>query len=128
MPDISLIDKSLLDGLSEQEKKVLLDTLSKLSEGDNTLLNELTYADFAEIPVDVETFLHDKRYLGNGLIDSENRFTLFPYWEEMLKKLFPNNMETRYNNLILTGAIGLGKAQPLDSLVLGKDGNCLRNM
>ena len=122
MPDISLIDKSLLDGLSEQEKKVLLDTLSKLSEGDNTLLNELTYADFAEIPVDVETFLHDKKYLGNGLIDAEGRFTLFPYWEEMLKKLFPNNMETRYNNLILTGAIGLGKAQPLDSLVLGKDG------
>lgn len=110
MPDISLIDKSLLDGLSEQEKKVLLDTLSKLSEGDNTLLNELTYADFAEIPVDVETFLHDKRYLGNGLIDSENRFTVFPYWEEMLKKLFPTNTTTRYNTLILTGSVGLGKS------------------
>ena len=113
MPDISLIDKSLLDGLSEQEKKVLLDTLSKLSEGDNTLLNELTYADFAEIPVDVETFLHDKRYLGNGLIDSENRFTVFPYWEEVMKKLFPTNTTTRYNTLILTGCLGYDTEIPL---------------
>lgn len=87
MTDLSVIDNSLLDGLSEQEKKVLLDTLSKLSEGDNTLLNELTYADFAEIPVDVETFLHDKKYLGNGLIDAEGRFTLFPHKKSLNKHI-----------------------------------------
>ena len=110
MPDISGIDESLLSGLSEQERKILFDTLSNLSKGDSGLLNKLKYADFDEIPVDVETFLHDKRYLGNGLIDAENRFTVFPYWEEMLKKLFPDNLETKYNTLILTGAIGLGKS------------------
>ena len=79
MPDISGIDESLLNGLSEQERKVLFDTLSNLSKGDRGLLNKLKSADFDEIPVDVETFLHDKNYLGNGLIDAEDRFTVFPY-------------------------------------------------
>ena len=56
MPDISGIDESLLNGLSEQERKILFDTLSNLSKGDSGLLNKLKYADFDEIPVDVETF------------------------------------------------------------------------
>lgn len=43
---------------------------------------------------------------------------MFPYWRETLNKLFPDNLTTAYNTLILSGAIGLGKAQPLDSLVL----------
>ena len=113
MPDISGIDESLLNGLSEQERKILFDTLSNLSKGDSGLLNKLKYADFDEIPVDVETFLHDKRYLGNGLIDSENRFTVFPYWEEVMKKLFPTNTTTNYNTLILTGCLGYDTEIPL---------------
>jgi hypothetical protein len=40
----------------------------------------------------------------------------------MLHKLFPDNLTTSYNTLILTGAIGLGKAQPLSSLVLTETG------
>ena len=40
----------------------------------------------------------------------------------MLHKLFPDNQTTAYNTLILTGSIGLGKAQPLNSLVLTENG------
>lgn len=112
MPDISKlnIDPNILNGLSEQEKKVLLKTLSDISKGDNKSFQKLKYADYDEIPVDIDTFLIDKRYLGNGLIDPEGRFTVFPYWVETLKKIFPNNTDLAYNTLILTGSIGTGKS------------------
>ena len=78
--------------------------------GESKLYEDLKYSDWAEIPVDIETFLHDKKYLGNALYDNEGRFTLYPYWEEKLKEIFPDNLTTRYNTIILTGAIGLGKS------------------
>ena len=111
MPDISKlnIDPNILNNLSEQEKEVLLKTLSGISKGDDKLFQSLKYADYDEIPVDIETFLIDKKYLGNGLTDN-GKFTVFPYWVKMLKKLFPDNLTTAYNTLILTGGIGLGKS------------------
>lgn len=103
-------DLQELKNLSEEEQKVALEILKQLSEtGNSSLMNDLKYSDFEEIPVDVVTFLHDKKYLGNGLYDPEGRFTLFPYWEEKLKEIFPDNLTTAYNTLILTGAIGIGK-------------------
>lgn len=70
-----------LKNLSEEERKVALEIMQQFSiSGQSKLYNDLKYADFDEIPVDIETFLHDKRYLGSGLIDSETgKFTVFPY-------------------------------------------------
>lgn len=101
----------LLNTLSDEERKVALSILSELSsKGTSKAYDELVYQDYDEIPVGISTFLHDKRYLGNGLIDSNGRFTLFPYWEDKLNEIFPNNVETKYNTVVLTGAIGLGKS------------------
>lgn len=100
-----------LNNLSEEEKAYALKILEELSkEGKSTSLDNLKYSDYEEIPVDIETFLTDKKYLGNGLIDSEGRFTVFPYWVKVLKKIFPDNLTTAYNTLVLTGGIGLGKS------------------
>jgi len=111
------------NNLSEQEKQVALEILKQYSqEGNSELLEQLKYYDFEEIPVDITTFLHDRRYLGNGLYDNEGRFTVFPYWEKTLQDIFPDNLTTKYNTIILHGAIGIGKAQPLDSLVLTEFG------
>lgn len=99
-----------LNDLSEEEKKVALKILQDISEDNYSSYNELLYQDYNEIPVDIITFLHDKKYLGNGLIGEDGRFTVFPYWEQTLKKLFPDNLSTAYNTLVLTGAIGLGKS------------------
>lgn len=115
MPDTSKlqlnkIDPKILDNLSEQEREILLKTLSNMSKGDDKLYQKLKYQDYDEIPVDIETFLTDKKYLGNGLIDPEGRFTVFPYWIETLKRIFPDNLTTKYNTLILTGSIGIGKS------------------
>ena len=109
--DIRDINNELLEKLLPEEKEAVLTILKEYSDkGNSDLYNKLLYQDYEEIPVDIETFLYDKNYLGNGLIDAEGRFTVFPYWVKVLKKIFPTNVDTAYNTLVLTGGIGLGKS------------------
>ena len=105
------MDTSILDKLSPKEREAALKILEEMGKnGSSKTLDSIKYADYAEIPVDIETFLHNKMYLGNALYDQDGRFTLFPYWEEKLKEIFPTNVDTAYNTLVLTGAIGIGKS------------------
>ena len=102
--------EELMD-LNPEEREAALKILAELSEkGKSEQLDDYLYSDFDEIPVDIYTFLHNKTYLGNALYDQEGRFTLFPYWEEKLKEIFPSPTETRYNTIVFTGAICLGKS------------------
>lgn len=107
-------DKKILENinqLSDAEKNIAFSILKEISNtGKSDLLTQLKYRDYAEIPVDIETFLHNPIYLGKGLTNEEGRFTVFPYWVKVLKKLFPTNIDTAYNTLILTGGVGLGKS------------------
>ena len=78
-----------LQGLSEIEKQAVLTILNEYSKNNiSKTYNDLIYEDYEEIPVDIDTFLHNEKYLGRGLIDSEGRFTVFPFWVETLKKIF----------------------------------------
>ena len=89
------LDLSALDGLSPQEKEYALKILQQYAnDGASELYNDLKYADYEEIPVDIETFMHDRRYLGNALYNKEGKFTVFPYWEQKLKEIFPSPTET----------------------------------
>ena len=108
-----------LDKLSDKEKEYALSILKELSEtGKSKKYDDLLYADYEEIPVDIETFLHDPMYLGKGLTDEEGRFTVFPYWVNMLKQLFPTNIDTNFSTLILSGSIGIGKSFVADIAIL----------
>lgn len=119
----SKIDLSLLDGLSEDEKKYALQILKEISNsGSSKTYDNLKYSDYKEIPVDIETFLTDDRYLGIPWKDKNGNLKLYPFWLDVLKKLFPNNLETAYDTLLESGARGLGKAQPLYSKLLTSDG------
>lgn len=103
--------EEILNGLNDSEKSIVLSILDEYSKkGYSEKYNDILYQDFSEVPVDISTFLHNKDYLGNALYDQEGRFTLFPYWEEKLKDIFPTNITTKYNTIIFTGAIGLGKS------------------
>lgn len=100
-----------LKNLSEEERKYALDILGEISKkGSSKKFDDLRYADYEEIPVDIYTFLHDPNYLGKGLINEEGKYTVFPYWEKKLEEVFPDNITTRYNTFVLSGAIGLGKS------------------
>ena len=105
------IDVSLLNELTPAEKEVALQILREFADsGTSKQFEELKYSDYEEIPVDITTFMHDKKYLGNALYNKEGKFTIFPYWEDKLREIFPSPTETRYNTVVFTGAIGLGKS------------------
>ena len=106
------IDETMLANLSKEEREAVEQILKEMANnnGNSTLYNKLKYKDFEEIPVEISEFLHNKKYLGNALYDATGRFTLYPYWEKKLKEIFPTNVDTAYNTIVLTGAIGLGKS------------------
>ena len=101
-----------LDNLSREEKEEVLKILNQLYDsGSSDAYNKLILEDYDEIPVDIETFLRDKKYLGNGLIDDEGRFTVYSYWINMLKEMFPDPLlPCQYHTLALTGSVGIGKS------------------
>ena len=110
------IDLKILDSLSPEERILALEILKEYSqEGQSTLLEDLKYSDFEEVPVDILTFISEERYLGRGLYSvdeytGERKCTVFPYWLDKLQEIFPDNITTRYNTVVLTGSIGLGKS------------------
>lgn len=110
------MDLTTLDGLSKEERELALQILKEYAQdGESSILEDLKYSDFEEIPVDIMEFISNDYYLGRGLyaVDAftgERKCTVFPYWLEKLQEIFPDNLTTRYNTLILTGSIGLGKS------------------
>lgn len=104
--------KATLEGLSDAEREAVLKILGEYANGSKSnTMEELLYEDYEELPVDIDTFLYDPRYLGKGLIDTDGRKTVYPYWVDTLKKIFPDPYKpAAYNTLALTGAIGLGKS------------------
>lgn len=112
----NLPDLSILDNLSPEEKALAMEILKEYSqEGQSSILEDLKYSDFEEIPVDIVTFITEEKYLGRGLwikdeFTGERKCTVFPYWIETLKDIFPDNLTTKYNTIILSGSIGLGKS------------------
>ena len=105
-------DYSKLDGLNEKEKEYALNILKELSEkGKSEKYENLLYADYSEIPVDIITFIEDNKYLGNAWHDSEGKSKLYPFWKDRLQELFPTNVDTSVNNSIFSGARGIGKSE-----------------
>jgi hypothetical protein len=107
------LDLSSLNNLSAEERAFALKILEEYATNDGTskLLDDLRYADYQEIPVDIITFIKDSNYLGNAWHTSDGKCKLFPYWEKRLKELFPDNITTAVNNAIFSGARGLGKSE-----------------
>lgn len=105
------LENSIISQLTEREKEEVLKILTELSEGTSISYDKLKYADYKEIPVDILTFIKDKKYLGNAWHTSEGKFKLFPAWEKYLTDIFPDNLTTNYNNIIFSGARGLGKSE-----------------
>lgn len=112
MPNTDLLTMEELKKLTPAEQKVALQILNEFSKtGSSKLFNDLKYADYTEIPVDIETFLTDDRYLGQAWKDVTGKSKLYPFWLDRLKELFPTNIDTAYNTLLESGARGIGKSE-----------------
>ena len=113
------IDEKQFEGLSEKEKEIALKILQEYSNtGKSETYNSLLYEDYKEIPVDIITFISDDRYLGNAWKDANGKLKLYPFWQDKLKELFPDNLTTSVNNLIESGARGLGKSEVAVTVML----------
>lgn len=113
------IDEKQFEGLSEKEKEIALRILQEYSNtGKSETYNNLLYEDYNEIPVDIITFISDERYLGNAWKDADGKLKLYPFWQDRLKELFPDNLTTSVNNLIESGARGLGKSEVAVTVML----------
>lgn len=109
---ISSITKEQFDELSQDEQKLVLQILEEFSNtGFSQTLNDLYESDFKEQPVDIITFVLDPAYLGQAWHLPNGKCKLFPFWENKLKEIFPNNTGAAINNIILSGARGLGKSE-----------------
>lgn len=107
-----LLNFKELDGLTEEERDYAVSILKEISEnGKSTKLDNLLYGDYREVPVDIETFLTDDRYLGKAWKDAMGNSRVYPFWMMTLKKIFPTNIDTAYNTLLESGARGIGKSE-----------------
>lgn len=96
----------ILSNLTPQEKEATLKILNELQEkGKSDALNDLYTCDYEEIPVDIGTFMTDRRYAGEFTSGGKN---IYPYWQKQLKEIFSEG--SAYSEVALTGSIGIGKS------------------
>lgn len=105
--------QDILKNLTKEERDAVIRILQEQASnnGVSRTLNKIKYAGYKEIPVDIETFLKDDRYLGQAWKDAQGKFKLYPFWMEQLKKLFPDPVTTNYDTLLESGARGIGKSE-----------------
>ena len=69
-----------LNNLSEEEKKLALSILEEFSkDGTSKVFEDLKYADYSEIPVDIETFITDDKYLGQAWKDANGKLKMYDF-------------------------------------------------
>ncbi len=104
--DLNKTSKDILANLSEEERLATIKILKDLSEkGKSKTLDKLYYADFEEVPVDIDTFIESSEYIGWF---TNNGKDIYPYWREQLRNIF--NKGKSYSEIALTGSIGIGKS------------------
>lgn len=101
-----ILNSGVFDGLSEEERAIALKILNEYKDnGQSNTLTEIYEEDYEEIPVDIDTFIEDDRYIGSF---TGNGSLIYNYWRRKLRELFrdPN----QYQEVANTGSIGTGKS------------------
>ena len=99
----------LLDGLSDLEKQQVLTMLEEINNGESNTYSKFVNDIWDEVPVDIDTFLDDERYLRNYVYPDGKNCIVYPYWRDRLKELYKNPYQ--YSECAVTGGIGLGKSE-----------------
>lgn len=97
--------KKILAELTPEERNAAISILTDIAEkGNSKALEDLYYRDYDEIPVDIDTFIENDRYIGKF---TGNGTLIYPYWREKLREMFDDE---NYQEVALTGSIGIGKS------------------
>lgn len=103
------VKKSIIDDLSDIEKQQVLSILEDLKNGNNDKYISLINDVWEEVPVDIDTFIDDSRYMRNYFYPDNKSCIVYPRWRKELKILFENPY--KYSEICFTGGIGLGKSE-----------------
>lgn len=91
---------------SKMEQNTLKTILQEMvDKGYSQTLEQLWLSDFKEVPVSIEEFLCNPRYLGNT---NNNGESVYPFWKHTLTDIFNNG--NKYFEIILSGATRIGKS------------------
>lgn len=98
--------QEIYDRCNDEEKSILVQILMELSQaGESQTYKDLWYQDYKEIPVDLDTFLCDDRYLGKVTRNGEG---IYPYWKTAMHQIF--DAGNKYHECLFTGATRIGKS------------------
>lgn len=125
LDDIVNISNEEFSALSKENKELILTILKEYQEtGTSKTLLDIWYEDYEEIPVSVHEFICNPNYLGNSTGNGEQ---IYPYWMKTYKKIFDPALA--YEEIIFTGAIGVGKTKTADVCLAYKlyELMCLKN-
>ena len=96
-------DNKPLSDPEEYRRELLSRELEELSDDSKIdILSKLL--GYAKIPPTIDEFLDDSYYLGN--IGK----TIFPFWREKLRLIFPTPIHTKYPIIVFKGGVGTGKS------------------
>lgn len=73
---------------------------------------------YVSVPVSIDQFIEDPYYLGQIYGDGG----VYPYWVERLRQIYPNPLYSPGQEILISGAIGIGKECSPDTLVICKRG------
>lgn len=104
--DLPVKIQEIYDQCNDEEKSILVQILMELSQtGESQTYKDLWYQDYKEIPVDLDTFLCDDRYLGKVTRNGEG---IYPYWKTAMHQIF--DAGNKYHECLFTGATRIGKS------------------
>lgn len=86
--------------LSPDEQSVVEDALRSVLSGDTSIISDLYYKDYDEVPVSFTQFISDDNYLGKS---TRQGTFLYPFWISEVSKIF--TMTDTINEVALTGCL-----------------------
>lgn len=111
--------------LSKEDKQLVITILREYQEtGTSKTLTDIWSEDYEEIPVPIDEFICNPYYLGKSTGNGES---IYPYWRKTYRKIFDPALA--YEEVIFTGAIGVGKTKTADVCLAYKlyELMCLKN-
>jgi len=125
LDDITHISKEELSNMTKENKELILTILREYQEtGTSKTLYDIWHEDYEEIPVPIDEFIRNPNYLGKSTGNGE---LIYPYWRKTYRKIFDPALA--YEEIIFTGAIGVGKTKTADVCLAYKlyELMCLKN-
>lgn len=96
--------------LSTEERELVIKILSEYAEsGKSETYKNLWLADYNEIPVSIDEFICNDKYIGKY---TDHGKSIYPYWRKTYRKIFDPSLA--YEEIVFTGAIGVGKTKTAD--------------